>query len=232
MEMKGNSKSQTLTRKTKNEENNGMPDNENRLVKYKDTRYKSLPVAKDDLQEVMNLSVQGLRNYRSCHPIYADNEQGLQALLERSQKYFEYIAQTNASEEEGKRLIPNVEGLCVFLGISRVTFMKYERRSEQWHEAIQYIKTMISNAKLQLAQRFKIPPVVLFFDLINNSGYQNTNAIKVEAEPVPDKGQSNAELLESLKGAVVIEEADTAEDTKGNGLLTVLESDPDDGGGF
>lgn len=194
------------------------------LVNYKDSALKSLPLAKDDLQEIVNLSIQGIRRFRAGRPIYADSDEGLQAFLDDTAKYFEYLQEVNGSDDEGntdaKKLIPGIEGLCTFIGISRQTLMMYERRSQVWHEAIEYIRTVISGAKLQLAQRFKLPPVVLFFDLGNNAGYVSANSVRdTPMQTIEQKPLSNKALLESLPGAVV----EQVEQTPDNGIININE---------
>lgn len=113
-------------------------------------------------------------------PVYSNDEEGLKEFLEATRQYFEYIRDANAVNEE--KLIPDIEGWSIFIGVTRQTISTYVRRGEGWEEAINYIKDSILAAKKQLAFRFKIPPVVYLNDVSNNHGYLNTSEFKITAE--------------------------------------------------
>ena len=65
----------------------------------------------------------------------------------------------------------------------------YSRRNDQWSEYIELIKTAIYATKKDLAQRFKIPPVCLIFDLKNNFSY--TDSLHIDTE-VPEERQTRS----------------------------------------
>ena len=108
---------------------------------------------------------------------YPDNQEGLEAFVFATQQYFQYIA--DANKENAEKLIPDIEGWCIFLGITKQTVLNYAKRSQNWADAIEYIKESILAAKKQLAFRFKIPPVVYLNDVSNNHNYLNTNEFKL-----------------------------------------------------
>ena len=85
----------------------------------------------------------------------------------------------DANKENEEKLIPDIEGWCIFLGITKQTILNYAKRSQNWADTIEYIKESILAAKKQLAFRFKIPPVVYLNDVSNNHNYLNTNEFKL-----------------------------------------------------
>lgn len=62
-----------------------------------------------------------------------------------TQRYFQYIADANKENEE--KLIPDIEGWCIFLGITKQTVLNYAKRSQDWADTIEYIKESILAAK-------------------------------------------------------------------------------------
>ncbi len=133
-----------------------------------------------DLGALLDVSIEqiGSRQVKG-KAIYDNSGSGLNNFLEATKHYFEYIRDANKSNEE--KLIPDVEGWCIFLGITRQTALNYSKRSSEWEESISYIKDAILAAKKQLAFRFRIPPVVYLNDVSNNHGYLNTSEFKITA---------------------------------------------------
>lgn len=145
----------------------------------KPEHYELSSVNVDDLTTVIDMSIQALQRGTVK---YENTSEGLEKLKTAAIEYFRYINEANSREDVETRVYPDVEGLCMFLGISRKRLFDYEReRSEEWAEAISIIKTAISTAKKQLSSTFKIPPVLAIFDLANNHGYKNVSEFKIEA---------------------------------------------------
>lgn len=134
-----------------------------------------------DLGALLEVSIEQIGKRETGRPpTYADNEEGLREFLEATRQYFEYIRDANAVNEE--KLIPDIEGWSIFIGITRQTVSTYAKRSDTWRETIDYIKDSILASKKQMAFRFKIPPVVYLNDVSNNHGYLNTSEFKITAE--------------------------------------------------
>lgn len=132
----------------------------------------------DDLTEVVKLGIKSLEGarFRKClPPKYEPDEQGLENFVGECEKYLQKINEINSSLDEPFAVIPDHEGLCAFLGISRETYRKYKARSERWAYCIGLIDTVITSCKKSLALRGKVPPMFAIFDLVNNGGYYNTN---------------------------------------------------------
>ena len=104
--------------------------------------------------------------------------ESIQEFLCASQDYFNYLADC---VEDKVFLIPDVEGLCAFLGIDRMTLTRWEQvRGATWSAAIQTIKTQIAAVKKQLALTGKIPPMVFAIDFNNNHDYVQQQKVTVE----------------------------------------------------
>lgn len=136
----------------------------------------------DDLQALVNLGIQSMKRGTGK---YHNNPEGLEALRQGIIGYFEYINSTNADMEK-QNVYPDIEGLCMFLRITRKTLLMYERRGGEWEDLIGRAKTAITAIKRQLADSFRIPPILHIFDLTNNAGYVNSSEFKLQAEPVQD----------------------------------------------
>ena len=115
--------------------------------------------------------------------------------------YFQYIREANKKDI---RLIPDLEGLCAFMAISRETLNAWETtRDQRYSDAIKMVKNQIAFCKKQLALKGKIPPLVFATDFNNNHGYTqkqevivtpnnplgetvNPNELKTYAAELPD----------------------------------------------
>ena len=136
----------------------------------------------DDLTALVNLGLQSLKRGVARYP---NTQEGLEALKQGILGYFQYINDHNQSTEE-KPVFPDVEGLCMYLRITRKTLSMYEARGGEWGELIGNAKTVITAVKKQLADTFRIPPILHIFDLCNNAGYVNSSEFRLQAEPVQD----------------------------------------------
>lgn len=145
------------------------------------------PVSGDDISDLLELAVATARQHGVVR--YENSARGLEAFRERTLEYFRYIVEQNekADIESARRLIPSIESLAVFLGISRQTLLNYERtRSEDWAVFIGWAKNCIQAARNQLADLGKLPAIPHIFSAVNsNSGYYNTSEIRVK--PIEDE---------------------------------------------
>ena len=121
----------------------------------------------------------------------------VEELNEGIKNYLQYIAEYNSN---GVPLIPDVEGLALFLGISRSTLYEWQSsRPGEFSDTIKRALNAIAATKKQLALMGKIPPLVFATDFNNNHGYTQA-AQKIDlnvgkqAEPLPEK----TEILKRL----------------------------------
>lgn len=143
----------------------------------------------NDLTAVVDDSIRSLQavKARGGRPaVYAPTKEGLQDFLEDCSEYFRRINSINQNPDMERLVVPDVEGLCAHLQITRQTLHNYAAtRSDDWHEAIELVRTCIASAKKQLANTYRIPPVFALFDLVNNHGYRNATEFKLTTEETP-----------------------------------------------
>lgn len=160
-------------------------------------------VSEDDNKYLkLNMTIESLKMGRP--PAYPETEQGLEGFKRTTIDYFQYVKDTNANPDIGKKLVPDVEALCTFLGITRNTLLAYEKqRGSSWQDFIKQTKNAIAACKKELAFHQQIPPVVAMFDLTNNHSYVNTSEFKIEA--ISDKPQErNFSLEEQIQQAGLV----------------------------
>lgn len=175
--------------------------NELQPKEYK--RFTPEPIGTDNtLEAVLNMTIESLKMGRP--PAYPETEQGLEGFKRTTIDYFQYVKDTNANPDIGKKLVPDVEALCTFLGITRNTLLAYEKqRGSSWQDFIKQTKNAIAACKKELAFHQQIPPVVAMFDLTNNHSYVNTSEFKIEA--ISDKPQErNFSLEEQIQQAGLV----------------------------
>lgn len=130
------------------------------------------------------------------------------------QKYINYIRDESAA---GVHLIPDIEGLALFLGVSRSTLFEWQKaRPGEFSDTLKSAFNAIAAVKKQLAMSGKIPPIVFATDFNNNHGYTQaaqkidlnvgkqahelpTAADIVQRLPVETGGTDPAELPDDLE---------------------------------
>lgn len=159
-----------------------------------------LPMTGDDVSDILQLAIDTAQ--RQGITRYEDTGRGLEAFMQRSIQYFEFIKQQNesADSEGSARLIPSIESWSVFMGLSRMAILTYEKqRGDDWKDAIAYIKGAIQACRSQLADRNKIPVIAHIFSAVNSlSGYANTSEIKVTAIPEKEEKHISTETPEEI----------------------------------
>lgn len=131
----------------------------------------------EDMVKLLNMGVDCLKKkHKPC--IYSNDEQGLQAFENDCIAYFKHIAELNEGAE--KPICPDIESLCVYLGMARKTLWGYQTsRGLDWVQSIENVKNIIASAKKQMAFSGKIPPLIAIFDLTNNHGYLNSSEFRL-----------------------------------------------------
>lgn len=136
-------------------------------------------VTGDDLNDLLQMATETLRKSGTCK--YEPDDAGLQRFKDKSIEYLDFLREQN---NNGGSLTPTVESWCAYLGISRVTLMHYEHRSEDWRTFIAYMKNVLMACKTELASKGKMPPIVFVFDATNNGAeYFNTSEFKLRKAP-------------------------------------------------
>lgn len=173
-----------------------------RIQAFAKGEYQSLAeTGTDDLTAVINIGLQALENIKhtgGIPPTYARDESGLQAFANKVVEYFDKINEINSKLEQQK-VYPDVESLCLFLGITRRQLGMYADRDDRWRYVIETAKQAVTAAKKQLASSYKIPPVFAIFDLTNNSGYLNSSEFKLVADTGEMQGKPRLSKEEILQ---------------------------------
>lgn len=143
--------------------------------------HKVLPVETGDLKAILDVAIDGSIKRCGRPAVYPDNDKGLDDFVQKSIDYLQYVNDINSNPDIDNKLIPDVEGWALFLGITRQTVFNYELRGGQWLETIQFYKNAFMACKKQLALTFKIPPVFAIFDAVNNTSarYYNTSQFQI-----------------------------------------------------
>lgn len=158
----------------------------------------------EDTAAVLDMTCAILKNLGGRPAVYPNTETGLSTFIENSKGYFAYVQSVNANLEEKAQIIPDIEGYCLWLGITRETLRKYTNRNNEWAEIIQLYKDGIACIKKELALRGKIPPMLAIFDLVNNHQYYNTNSFIIEHKAAADKENKADDLEESIRAAGLV----------------------------
>jgi len=180
-----------------NEFEQGFKETQLQLVKGKkgrkpDAKTEVLPVQLSDTESLLSLIIQTGDEMRvNGQAKYENSPEGLQKFKERTTDYFRFLLEQNkrADDLNEVRLLPSVESWSLYLGVSRVCILQYEKRGDAWLQYIQWVKNAIVSVKLQLAENHKLQPLLFLFDTLNNSPmYRNTN--QIELVQVPDEKDS------------------------------------------
>lgn len=151
----------------------------------------------DELDAILSSALDRPRSRRCGAPqAFENSEDGLKEFQVASRSYFAQVRDINRRGE--MRLIPDVESWATYLGITRKTILNYEKRGEDWQNAIAFYKGIITACKKQLALAGKMPPVLAIFDLTNNSDYVNASEFRLSAEAAPEAKQITAEEWEKV----------------------------------
>lgn len=164
----------------------------------------------DVMAAILDLSKMSMERNRRCRT-GPDTKGGrdyqtVDELEEGIEAYWNYLLEQNSL---GVMLIPDVEGLCAFLGITRVTLLNWENKDYLgFADTIGRAKNAIAAAKKQIGLRGYIPPLVLAMDMNNNHGYtQKQEVIVTPNNPLGD-ARSNAELLAEYDAVAQLSDGD------------------------
>lgn len=157
-----------------------------KVVKYK-RKGECLQLEQNDLQGICQFAIESLQRHGGRNAKYANTEQERQRFLNDVIEYFRCLYDANTGKEQDQMLIPSVESLCLYLGISRTTLFNYCNRSPEWQETVNMARNAIATARTELATHFKIPPLLHLFDMVNNHPqYYNTSQFVISAESPQD----------------------------------------------
>lgn len=142
------------------------------------------PIQTGDMTAILTLTLDSLKKNHGMPCVYEPTPAGLSRFSEETIDFFDYVNDINSDPELEKKLIPDIEAWCIYLGIARNTLFEYEKRGGEWGKLIGYYKNVIAGAKKQLAMNGKIPPVLFIFDSANNHQYANVSEFKVSSTSI------------------------------------------------
>lgn len=151
---------------TKDSGNKYRDENGIRIQTYR--RFKEdidyLPIDPDEMVTMLEFEKNNCKRI-GRPPVFSCIEE-LQGAIEA---FWDYLIHANRN---GNALIPDVEGLASFLGVSRDTLNEWERNNFQgFASTIKRAKNSIASCKKQLALKGRIPTIVFATDFNNNHGY-------------------------------------------------------------
>lgn len=141
----------------------------------------------DDLLQITKLAEMSLKRTHGRPTLYEDSAQGLEAFWNKATDFFSYINEVNGNPNLEKKLIPDVENFCCYMGFTRKTLALYRKRNAQWEMAIDLIKDALLACKKQLVMTHRLPPLVFIFDSVNNHNYHNVAEFHLATEPPRDE---------------------------------------------
>lgn len=152
----------------------------------------------DDLTPILEQFIeQGEQKKKGQQPTYENKYQ----LQDAIQLYWHYLQDSYAN---GAKIIPDVEGACCYLGISRTLINKWERENyRDFAETIIDLKNKIATAKKQLGLKGRIPPLVLAMDMNNNHGYVQKQEVVVNADYESDDNIPLEDLRKKYGGQML-----------------------------
>lgn len=183
-----------------------MSNEEKLLPKQYKRRFEVAEIDPHDMEAILDMGVASLKASKAKYP---ETAEGLEMFKQTTLDYFSYVQQCNKDDSREHKLIPDVEGLSVYLGITRRTLLTYEKtRGEEWKDFISRAKDLITATKKQLIFRQKIPAVVGIFDLCNNSNYVNSSEFRLCPETEQNKQVAYDEALPKIKEILAKREAE------------------------
>ena len=139
----------------------------------------------NEITAITSIGLRALRGHKlrkGKEPIYENTPEDFERFCNDIEGYFEKLNEVNSSGE--CRVVPDVESLASWLGMTRKTLLTYQReRGGAWTEEIELAKQVIIANKKQLLLSARGNAVGLIFDLINSSPYyRNVSEYHLENE--------------------------------------------------
>lgn len=159
---------------------------------------KAEPTTSEEMREFYALAIKNNNAPKAGtgHCRFANADELREAII----GYWEYL---DVLAQEGKRIVPDLEGLCMFLGISRNTLFTWENTDKNgMRDVISQVKNDIAACKKQLALHGDIVPLFAITDFNNNHGY--TQKQEVVVQPVSPLGErtQTAQIMERYIGLI------------------------------
>lgn len=154
-------------------------------------------VEPDEMTVLCNMAIQNIEMYAKNELIGRPRKyETVESFIESATGYLEYIRDAN---NDGVKVIPDIEGLCSYMGISRTALFDWQTsRPGSYSNAIKSVLNFMASFKKQLALKGKIPPLTFATDFNNNHGY--TQKQEVVVTPNAPLGSENPDAAQQLIG--------------------------------
>lgn len=163
----------------------------------------------DDISALLAIGIKAVSGNISKYP---QTEEGLRSFKDGIADFFRYIDRKNSELngiEGASRLVPDIEGMCSYLHISKQTFYNYKARGGEWKDVADMALITIAAVKKQLSFSYKIPPMLAVFDLCNNHNYLNTSQFIIKAENSAE--QQEEKIIDQLEANNLVWDEKTGE---------------------
>lgn len=149
------------------------------------------PTNGEEMRAIYALAIKNMQRSRfGGKPKYESLDRLQDAII----AYWEYL---DVQMQEGAEVMPDVEGLCTFLGINRSTLNKWEMEDYQgFGETISQVKNDIASGKKQLAMRGRIAPLFAVADFNNNHGYTQKQEMVVTPNNPLGEQRATPQIME------------------------------------
>lgn len=153
-----------------------------RLQQYKRFKegrdYTAVTEREQELLELYDLARFSIQSHAKGQPPQYPT---VESFVEVVNDYFDYLSDRL---KIGVKLIPDVEGLAMFMGISRETLRTWTiSRSPTYSATIKSATNSIMAVKKHLAQTGCIPPMVFAIDANNNHDYTQKQEVALTLQP-------------------------------------------------
>ncbi len=112
--------------------------------------------------------------------------------------FIDYIDHLKSQAEREIDIIPDIEGFCTYIGISRQKWKDLKGKKD-FSGLVEIINTSISGTQKQYGLKGIIPPLVLAMNFNNNFGYlSNVSALEIRQNAQETGLPSKSDILASL----------------------------------
>lgn len=172
----------------------------------------TVDLVQDDIGACLDMAINGIAKYGGRPPCYEPTNEGLEKFKQETIAYFTHVKNVNMDESMEKKVVCDIEGWCVYCGITRQTLgTYYKQRGSEWKSFIDYIKEIITAMKKQNAMTYRTPPMIAVFDLVNNHGYHNSNEFHIIPDANNTKGIGTRNLAQELEDSGLVWDESTGE---------------------
>ena len=139
----------------------------------------------------------GARQTEDGERVIARNRQ-IESPEELKLLFIDYIDHLREQAEREIDIIPDIEGFCTYIGISRAKWKELQGKKD-FSALTEVVNTSIAGIQKQYGLKGVIPPLVLAMNFNNNFGYlSNVSTLEIRQNAQNDSLPSKSDILASL----------------------------------